>query len=126
MVAMELAASCSPLRKSKKSATATRTRSTGAKPKTMRPPALYVLDHDAADAVRHILEAVHHFFEVIVDFRAHDEAHGVGIAVGEIERLDAPVRHLVGAFLLAHDLLGQCVDAPHILAHGGEQRHSLQ
>src|SRR5829696_4024945 len=32
-----------------------------------------VLDHDAVDFVRHVLQAVHHSFEVVENFRSHPE-----------------------------------------------------
>src|ERR1700761_2291279 len=58
IVAIELAASCSPLRKSNSSATAINPTRTG-NPSVASTcwPCLYLFDHDAADFVRNIVEA---------------------------------------------------------------------
>src|ERR1700751_3111465 len=74
MVAIELAASCRPLRKSNSSATAIRPVNTG-KPSVAftAAPVLDLLDDDGADLVRHVVEAVGDLFEVIVDLRSDDE-----------------------------------------------------
>src|ERR1700760_2424318 len=71
MVAIELAASCSPLRKSNSNATAISPTRTG-KPSAVS-TALYLFDHDAADLVGNIVEAIGHFLKVIVDFGSDDE-----------------------------------------------------
>src|SRR5258708_14148350 len=60
IVAMELAASLRPLRKSKASAMAIRTESSSMLCSS-------VLDADSADAVRQVPEAIHHFFEVTIN-----------------------------------------------------------
>ena len=52
---------------------------------------LDVLDHDSAHLIGHVLEAVHHFFEVAIDIDADDEIHGVAAAMLQIERLAALV-----------------------------------
>src|SRR5438128_3802231 len=77
MVAIELAASCKPFRKSNSSATATRAARTR-KALDASTAGLEVFEQDAVDPVRHILEPVHHALEVAVDLRPDHEAHGVG------------------------------------------------
>src|SRR5712691_13465059 len=69
MVAIELAASCSPLRKSNNSATAIKPTSTGRArvASTMR-PCLYLFDHDRIDLVGDVVEAIRDFLQVLVDF----------------------------------------------------------
>jgi hypothetical protein len=37
-----------------------------------------VLDHDAAHGVSYIFKLVGHFFEMVINLFADDEAHGVG------------------------------------------------
>ena len=44
-------------------------------------PAQALFDDDAADAVGHVLEAVHDLFQMVVDFGADDEVHRVAAAV---------------------------------------------
>ena len=53
----------------------------------------HVLDDDAADLVRDVLEPVDHALEVLVDLPPDQVAHGVGVAVG------LPVALLAGALL---------------------------
>src|ERR1700759_3685646 len=73
MVAIEFAASCSPLRKSNASATPIRAYRTGrvSVPST----ALHLFDHDRADLVGDVVEAVGDLFKMVVDFGADDEIH---------------------------------------------------
>src|SRR5882672_2115715 len=87
MVAIELAASCSPLRKSNKSATAIKPVRTG-RPRVAS-TGLNLLDHDRIDLVGDVVEAVCNFFKVLVDLGADDEIHGVGVAVLQ-EQLSQP------------------------------------
>src|ERR1700743_221891 len=118
MVAIELAASCNPLRKSNASATPTSTiKSVG----IVATSAL--LDHDAADAVGDVLEAVHHLLQVIVDLDAYDVAHRVAVAVAPEQRLDAQIVELVGIVLEPDDLVGDRVQPRRVLAQRAEQRH---
>ena len=81
MVAIELAASCRPFRKSNSSATPIRPTSSGRLSATasMSVPASPsdVLDDDAVDLVRDVLEPVDDLFQVVVDLVADDEGHGV-------------------------------------------------
>ncbi len=58
-------------------------------------PRSQVLDQDAADPVRDVLEPVHHLLQVIVDVRPDDEGHRIG-ARRQVEGLDALVVHVVG------------------------------
>src|SRR4051812_26080132 len=107
MVAIEFAASCRPLRKSKSSATAMRPTRRG------RPSVASmvsgrrsdVLDHDGADLVRHVLEAVDHLLEAAVDLVADHEGHGVRVPVRAKQRPAAVVVQVVGAALEMRDLL---------------------
>src|SRR6185437_8900085 len=97
MVAIELAASCNPLRKSNRSATAIKPVSTG-RPSavcTSCPSVLDLLDHDRVDLVGDVVEAVSNLLEVIVDLCADDEIHGVGIAVLEEQLAQADVVEVV-------------------------------
>src|ERR1700753_1273878 len=73
MVAIELAASCNPLRKSNNRATALKPVSTGRPSVVSTCPALHHLDHDRTDLVGDIVEAVGDFLEMIVDLRTDDE-----------------------------------------------------
>src|SRR5262245_36611878 len=110
MVAIEFAASCRPFRKSKASATTIRPTRTGrlsATASIFRPPrGSNVLDHDALDLVRHVVEAVDHLLEMIVDLVADEEGDRVGSRVLLIEPLQPGVVHLVGAALDLGDFLG--------------------
>src|SRR5579862_7103728 len=106
MVAMELAASCRPFRKSKARATTTSTISKRPGPWNA---ILEVLDQDGADAVGHVLEAVDDLFQMIVDLRAHDVGHGVLAGRAAVEGLDAGVVEGVGLVLQPGDLLGDLV-----------------
>jgi len=40
-----------------------------------------VLDDDAGYSFRDILEPVHHLFKMIIDFRADDKGHLIGMSV---------------------------------------------
>src|SRR3954452_780313 len=80
MVAIELAASCSPLRKSNSRATAIRpTRIGRLKEASTAGPALYLLDDDAVDFVGDVVEAIGDLFKMVVDFGADDVIHRVGV-----------------------------------------------
>src|SRR5436305_2265179 len=107
MVAIELAASCSPLRKSNSSATAIRpTRIGRLKEASTAGPALYLLDDDAVDFVGDVIEAIGDLFEMVVDFSADDVVHGVGVAVLEEQFLQADVVQIVDAAFQLAELLG--------------------
>src|SRR5712672_2545320 len=92
MVAIELAASCNPLRKSNSSATAINPTRIGrpSVASTAR-PCLYLFDHDAVDLVRNVVEAISDFLKMIVDLGADDKIHRVCIAVLEKQFLQADV-----------------------------------
>src|SRR5215204_773809 len=112
MVAMELAASCRPLRKSKASATAIRAIRTG-RLSARSIGASQVVGDDAVDLVRDVLEAIDDFLKMIVEIGLDDEIHGavrVAFQALEIERLAALVVDLVGAFLGADDFLGERIE----------------
>src|SRR3954453_17827366 len=83
IVAIELAASCSPLRKSNSSATAIKPTRIGrpTEASTARGPALYLFDDDAVEFVGDVVEAIGDLFQMVVDFGADDEIHGVGVGV---------------------------------------------
>src|ERR1051326_1263076 len=95
MVAMELAASLRPFRKSKARPTAT-------SPISSASISSHLLDDDAADAIGDVFEAVHHLFEVIVDFDPDDVVHGVAVAVPLKQRFDAIVVQGVRIILQAN------------------------
>src|SRR4051795_8009975 len=84
MVAIELAASCNPLRKSKSSATAINPTRIGrpSVASTAR-PCLYLFHHDTVDLVGDVVETVGDLLQMLVDLGADHEVHGVGIAVLE-------------------------------------------
>src|ERR1700710_728853 len=90
MVAIELAASCKPLRKSNSSATAINPTRIGrpSVASTAR-PCLYLFDHDTVDLVGDVVEAVGDLLQMIVDLRADDEVHRIGVAVLEEKLLQA-------------------------------------
>ena len=68
-----------------------------------------MLDENAIDAVGHILEAVDHLFQVVVDLGPDDEGQGVAAAVpalvGLVQRLHALVVEGVAVALEAVSLL---------------------
>jgi len=49
----------------------------------LRGPALYLFYDDTVDLIGNIVEAVGHFLEMVVNLRADDEIHRVGVAVLE-------------------------------------------
>src|SRR5205823_11364064 len=109
MVAMELAASLRPFRKSNASAM------------TISPPSSsiagsHMLDDDAADAVGHVFEPVHHLFEVNEDFDADDVTHRIAFAMLGEQVLDAGVVERVGVVLEANDFLGDDVQPRRVVA----------
>ena len=122
IVAMEFAASCKPFRKSKNSATPIRPTSSG-KASVGHPSD--VLDHDAADLVGDILEAVDDFLQLAVDFAADRLGHGIALAVALEKVLEARVVQLVGAAFDARDLLGKRAKPRHVRADLLEQRDRL-
>src|SRR5919206_5350858 len=81
MVAIELAASCRPFRKSNSSATAINPTRMGkaSVASTEKGPALNLFDHDTVDLVGDVIEAVGDLFEMVVDLDADDEIHGAGV-----------------------------------------------
>ena len=68
-----------------------------------------MVDDDAVDLVRHVIEPVDHFLQMIVHLVADEEVHRVG-AAGLLELLLAGVVLLVGAPFERRDLLGQRAD----------------
>src|SRR5581483_786875 len=125
-VAIEFAVSCRPLRKSKTSATAIRPINTGRLRMafiTARHSKL--IDDDRADLVGDVLEAVHDFFQMIVNFRADDETKGIAgsvrLAVGHEQRLQPAVVHLVGLLLDGDDARGQSIELAGIAADRAQQ-----
>src|ERR1043165_2270929 len=123
MVAIELAASCSPLRKSNSSATAIRpTRIGRLKEASTAGPALYLLDDDAVDFVGDVVEAIGDLFKMVVDFGADDVIHGVGIAVLEEQFLQADVVQVVDAAFQLAELLGDRSQHRDVLADRLQQR----
>src|ERR1041384_3242204 len=109
MVAIELAASCRPLRKSKISAVAISPIRTGrlrARFIDQRPS--QVIDDEGVDLVRDILQPVDDLLEMIVDLGANREIHrfaGSHSPIGKEERLAPLIMQLIGSLLDAHDLL---------------------
>src|SRR3954470_14227217 len=123
MVAIELAASCRPFRKSNRKATPIRAASTIKAASTGT--ALVVLYDDAADAVGHVLEAVHHLLQVTVDLAADDELHRIAAAALQEQCFQPLVVDLVGLLLPDGDLLGEGVQARGVLAQRRQQGHRL-
>src|SRR6185437_3757541 len=77
IVAIELAASCRPFRRSNSRATATSATSKCSEMAVSAfPRASDVLDQNAVDAVGDILEPVHRPLQMVVDFRPDDERDG--------------------------------------------------
>src|SRR5947209_17986594 len=103
MVAIELAASCRPFRKSNASATAISPIKTGRARGAST--ALDLLDHDRVDLVGDVVEAVGDLFQVIVDLGADDEIHRIGVAMLEEQRLQAGVADIVDAVLQLRSFL---------------------
>ncbi len=83
IVAIELAASFMPLRKSNASATTINANRNGkvsaAASIVVRPRSgfLHVLDDDAVHDVGNVIEAVHDFFQMVVDLVADEEGHRI-------------------------------------------------
>src|SRR6185437_3320420 len=95
-VAIEFAVSFRPLSKSKTSATAIRPINTGRlRMAFITARRSKLIDDDRADLVGDVLEAIHDFFQMIVNFRADDETQGVAgsvrLAVGHEQRLQPAV-----------------------------------
>jgi hypothetical protein len=83
MVAIELAASCSPFRKSNSSATviSAKSRYSGMAVSALIPAASKVLDQNAVDAVGDILEPVNDLLQMAINLRSDNERHRVVRAV---------------------------------------------
>src|SRR4051812_48408818 len=127
MVAIELAASCSPLRKSKMSAVAISAIRIGRLMTSMARRSKMIGD-DGIDLVRDVLEAVDHLFQAVVELRADDEIHGAEIAAvagAPIEIAAALVIELVGLLLDPDHLSGELVQPRRVGADGAQQRHRL-
>src|ERR1700736_5291 len=130
MVAIEFAASCSPLRKSNASATTIRPIRTGrlrSASMAERDPSQVVGD-ECVYFVRDIFEAVDDLLEVIVKLGSDQEIHRVALSlpIGKEQRLAPLIVKLVGMLLDADDRLGELVELAGILADRAEQRHRLQ
>src|SRR5882757_818450 len=120
MVAIELAASCSPLRKSNNSATAIKPIRTG-RPRVVS-TVLNLLDHDRIDLVGDVIEAVGDLFKVLVDLGADDEIHGVGTAVLEEQLLQPDVVQVVHPPFQLGQFLGDRAQHRDVLADRLHQR----
>src|SRR6476646_11099610 len=72
----------------------------------LRGPALYLFDHDRVDLIGNVVETIGDFLEMIVDFGADDEIHGVGAAMLEEELLEANVVQIVDRALQLGQFLG--------------------
>src|SRR6185312_14656506 len=98
MVAIALAASFMPLRKSNASATKMSAISTGkASAASMRfqPRFSDVLDDDAVHDVGHVVEPVNDLLEMVVDFVADEKRHRAAFDVGLVEGLEAAVMQVI-------------------------------
>src|SRR5690606_12744685 len=124
IVAIEVAASCSPFRKSKKRATAIRPTSSGKASETSigRSDVLY---DDAGNFVGHVLEAIDHFLELTVDLRADHVGHGISAAVPREQVLEALFMQFVGPVFHLRDLPGQGGELRRVGVHLGQERNSL-
>ena len=116
MVAIELAASCSPLRKSNASAISDQRdqQRKRERDRSMSPdPAhsSHVLEHDAVHLVADVVEAVDHLLEMVVDLDADEERHRVRRQVGLVELVQSDVVQLVGAPFELRNLLADAADA---------------
>src|SRR3954454_22478 len=124
MVAIELAASCRPFRKSNSSATAISPTRTG-RPNatsTARSPALNLLDDDAVDLVRDVVEAVGDLLEMVVDLCADDEIHRVAVAMLEEQFLQPDIMEIVDAAFQLAQLFRDRGQHGHVLADLLHQR----
>src|SRR5581483_1109225 len=117
MVAIELAATWKPLKKSKTSATATRKTTTSNVIDISG-----VLEHDAFDDVGHVLAAVGHGLEVLVDLLELDQLARVGLGMEELRETRA--QHLVGLGLEPVDLAADLHDVLGV-GHVVEELHRL-
>src|SRR5579871_1303716 len=123
IVAMELAASCSPLRKSNSNATPISPTRAG-NPSSTSPMGSHVLDDHALKLVGNIIEPVNDLLKVVVDLVSGDEPHRVA-AVPLEQRLQADVMEIIGAPLDLRNLLCDRVDSPRLLADRTQQRDRL-
>ena len=108
MVAIELAASCKPFRKSNSSATAIspirRGRASVASTVMALPYTCSITMR--VDLVGDVVETVRDLFEMLVDLDAHHEVHRVGVAMLEEQFLQPDVVQVVDAAFQLADLLG--------------------
>src|SRR5579871_1157030 len=126
MVAMELAASCSPLRKSNSSATAIRPTRTGRlSTKSTIGPALDLFDHDRVHLVGDVVETIGDFFQMVIDLVADDEVHRVGVAVFEEQFLQPDIVEVVDAPLQLGHLFGDRGQHRDIVPDRLQQRERL-
>src|ERR1700730_3782850 len=122
-VAIELAASCSPLRASNVSAIAMSAirakelRATSIGQAWVRP--LHIFDDDGADLVGHILEAIHHHFEVVVHLAPDHEPDGVFLSLEQL--LAALIMELIGLLLEPDHLLRQTVQSARFPAERAQE-----
>src|ERR1700722_3466614 len=72
----------------------------------LRGPALYLFDNDAVNLVRDVVEPVGNLLQMIVDLRADDEIHRIGIAMLEEKLLQADVVEIVDPALQLGHFLG--------------------
>src|SRR5215204_845708 len=122
-VAIELAASCRPLRKSNASATTMSPIKIGRASATASMS--HVFEHDAVNLVGHVVETIDNLLEMIVDLAADEERHRVGRLIGAIEIAQADIVQVVGLTLDERDLLRQPADATGVAVDGAQQRDRL-
>src|SRR3954451_7640456 len=118
MVAMELAASWRPLMKSNSRATTMRPTRSGRETETASIPrrSLDVLDHDAVDLVNHILQAVHHPFEMIKNFGRDPEVESLSGSHGLEHAAAGGVMKIIRLPFDVCNALRQNADPPRIRA----------
>src|SRR5687767_3208394 len=133
MVAMEFAASCRPLRKSKASATKIRKIRIWIErvASTNGPPLSQMIDNECVDLVRHVLEAIDHRLQMVVDLGADDEIHGAAglpaaVLVGHVERLAALIVKLVGLLLDPDHPFSERIELSRVGADRAQEWHGLQ
>src|SRR5262245_37492374 len=130
-VAIELAVSCRPLRKSNASATMIKpTRRAKCASTFMAGETSQLIDDDRIDLVGDVFEAVDDLFEMIVQLRADDEFHRIALLTvrprSEKQRLDALVADVVGLLLDHDDLCRDGAEAGGVAADRAQERHGFE
>src|SRR5260370_35023684 len=121
---MEFAASCRPLSKSNRRATAISPTRTGSPSAAKSMARSYVLDPHALKLIGNVVKPVDDLLEVIVDLLCGEEPHRV-VAVPLEQRPHAEVMKIVGASFDLRNLFRAGIDLPGLLADRTEQRHPL-